>query len=707
MQPLTAWQRVLDSGIQWVLQGDESPIAAEACGERSETFAVLVHGQRPLQTLWTTMQMLHSYGMHLSEIDCSLLMPAGLVEQQRRTADQTQRDADQKPVLDPWQSLLAHLRIVEERWHRSWPCVLYLSRFDVLVQYLSPGATERGITTEVQRALMATLRWLLGSGNTLFGLTDAAPGEILTELDGGLGSRPEHGHRWLVIAEASAIAPADIPAALRSLFTAAFETPPITRAELIQVFEVFLSNHLGRDLKGTELAYALEPSLASIQNCTERETLALVRRLGSRFRAANGDASPSELAQHLSETLSDTVRFFQRMRTAVTVGIPSVPQVHWSDIGGLEEAKDEIRTLLRSSRRGQSSRRMHRRAGVLFYGPPGTGKTLLAKAVATECGYTFISVKGPELMNMYIGESERNIRDIFARARQSAPCIIFFDELDSIAPRRGAGSDSGGVSDRMVAQLLTELDACAVAASSAQHLSAAKDSTSSPQHETRSIEQATDREVFVLGATNRPDLLDPALLRPGRFERLVYISAPSTLAEKRTVLEAIVRKFRLASDVDLDQVLAMAPTVMTGADLYGLAAQAWLHAAKRTLLHSSLGDAYRNLLHNTIQSTVDGPMAADAKGRSGAQANVTPCNGTSSHLDPSGTTVSAGATSFTVEVGQEDLLEAARHTSSSVTPTDLARYQRLGEQFAVGKDRGFERLVIPDPSERHAEQTSG
>ena len=128
--------------------------------------------------------------------------------------------------------------------------------------------------------------------------------------------------------------------------------------------------------------------------------------------------------------------------------------------------------------------------GILLYGPPGTGKTLLAKAVATSCALNFFSVKGPELLNMYIGESEANVRRVFQRARDAKPCVIFFDELDSVAPKRGAHGDSGGVMDRIVSQLLAELDGVAGSESGA--------------------------DVFVIGATNRPDLLDPALLRPGR-----------------------------------------------------------------------------------------------------------------------------------------------------------------------------------------------
>ena len=128
--------------------------------------------------------------------------------------------------------------------------------------------------------------------------------------------------------------------------------------------------------------------------------------------------------------------------------------------------------------------------GILLFGPPGTGKTLLAKAVATSFSLNFFSVKGPELLNMYIGESEANVRRVFQRARDARPCVIFFDELDSVAPKRGNQGDSGGVMDRIVSQLLAELDG---------------------------MSNGLGGDVFVIGATNRPDLLDPALLRPGRY----------------------------------------------------------------------------------------------------------------------------------------------------------------------------------------------
>ena len=152
------------------------------------------------------------------------------------------------------------------------------------------------------------------------------------------------------------------------------------------------------------------------------------------------------------------------------------------------------------------------------YGPPGTGKTLLAKAVATECDLNFMSVKGPELLNMYVGESEKNVRDIFQAARDARPCVLFFDELDSLAPARGRGSDGGGVMDRVVSQFLSELDGI------------------SGESKLHSTSDAASRALFVIGATNRPDLLDNALLRPGRFDRLVYLGISSNPKEQLKIV---------------------------------------------------------------------------------------------------------------------------------------------------------------------------
>lgn len=208
-----------------------------------------------------------------------------------------------------------------------------------------------------------------------------------------------------------------------------------------------------------------------------------------------------------------------RKNFADAIGAPKIPNVTWDDVGGLENVKDTVSETIQLplERPELFAKGMKKRSGILFYGPPGTGKTLLAKAIATEYSLNFFSVKGPELLNMYIGESEANVRRVFQRARDARPCVVFFDELDSVAPKRGNQGDSGGVMDRIVSQLLAELDG----------MSGGEDNAGG---------------VFVIGATNRPDLLDSALLRPGRFDKMLYLGVSDTHEKQLRILEALTRK---------------------------------------------------------------------------------------------------------------------------------------------------------------------
>lgn len=209
-----------------------------------------------------------------------------------------------------------------------------------------------------------------------------------------------------------------------------------------------------------------------------------------------------------------------RKNFADAIGAPKIPNVTWDDVGGLNNVKEAVTETIQLplERPELFAKGMKKRSGILFYGPPGTGKTLLAKAIATEYSLNFFSVKGPELLNMYIGESEANVRRVFQRARDARPCVVFFDELDSVAPKRGNQGDSGGVMDRIVSQLLAELDG----------MSGGED---------------TGGGVFVIGATNRPDLLDQALLRPGRFDKMLYLGVSDTHEKQLTIMEALTRKY--------------------------------------------------------------------------------------------------------------------------------------------------------------------
>ncbi|KAF2874928.1 peroxisomal biogenesis factor 6 [Massariosphaeria phaeospora] len=244
-----------------------------------------------------------------------------------------------------------------------------------------------------------------------------------------------------------------------------------------------------------------------------------------------------------------------RKNFADAIGAPKIPNVSWSDVGGLSHVKDAVMETIQLplARPELFAKGMKKRSGILFYGPPGTGKTLLAKAIATEFSLNFFSVKGPELLNMYIGESEANVRRVFQRARDARPCVVFFDELDSVAPKRGNQGDSGGVMDRIVSQLLAELDGMSDGGEG----------------------------VFVIGATNRPDLLDQALLRPGRFDKMLYLGVSDTHEKQQTILEALTRKFTLHPQLSLQRVTSGLPFTYTGADMYALCSDAMLKAITR------------------------------------------------------------------------------------------------------------------------------
>ncbi len=294
-------------------------------------------------------------------------------------------------------------------------------------------------------------------------------------------------------------------------------------------------------------------------------SLARVARLTQGFVGADLAALCREaLAEAVSRTLRegkssgvvvemrDFERALKRVEPSAARGITTeTPKVGWSDIGGLKDVIQKLREIVELplkdpevfEKLGISPPR-----GILLYGPPGCGKTLLAKAAAKESGASFISVKGPELLSKWVGESEKAVREVFRKARQAAPCVVFFDEIDALAPRRSL-SESSRVTERVVAQLLTELDG---------------------------IEEL--KGVVVIAATNRPDLIDPALLRPGRFDRVVYVPPPNREA-RLEILRIHTRNMPLAGDVDLG-VIADRTEGCTGADLRAICLEAGLIALR-------------------------------------------------------------------------------------------------------------------------------
>lgn len=354
-------------------------------------------------------------------------------------------------------------------------------------------------------------------------------------------------------------------------------------------------------------------------------------------RVQKSSASLKDVLQAgISITSADITTTLNDARSSYSdsIGAPKIPNVSWDDIGGLRSVKDDILDTIQLPLQHPElfAQGLKKRSGILLYGPPGTGKTLLAKAVATSCSLNFFSVKGPELLNMYIGESEANVRRVFQRARDASPCVVFMDELDSVAPKRGNQGDSGGVMDRIVSQLLAELDGMSSG--------------------------GNDTQVYVLGATNRPDLLDPALLRPGRFDRMLYLSVATTHSEQLSILKALTRKFKLEPELDLKEISEMCPFNYTGADFYALCSDAMLKAMTR---------------------------AADNVDRKVEEINRNPALTT--HTFPRPLTVQyylatmATPEDIDVKVGREDFVDALKAMKPSVSESEMKHYERVQQDF--------------------------
>ena len=265
---------------------------------------------------------------------------------------------------------------------------------------------------------------------------------------------------------------------------------------------------------------------------------------------------PPSVLEKMEVKMEDFINAYREITpTAMREVAIEVPTVHWDDIGDLEDAKQELRESVEWPLKNPDVfKRMgiNPPRGILLFGPPGCGKTLLARAVATESEANFISIKGPEVFSKWVGESERAIREVFRKARMSAPAIIFFDEIDALVPRRGIGYSDSGVTERVISQLLTEIDG---------------------------IE--TLQEVIVLAATNRPDILDPAIMRPGRLDRMIYVPEPNEEGRFQ-IFKIHTKDMPLAKDVDLRK-LAQLTKGYSGADIESICREAAIIALRRDI----------------------------------------------------------------------------------------------------------------------------
>jgi len=267
----------------------------------------------------------------------------------------------------------------------------------------------------------------------------------------------------------------------------------------------------------------------------------------------SADSIPGETLNKIIVTMQDFMDVIKEMEpSAMREVFVEVPDIKWEDVGGLDSVKQELMEAVEWPLKYQGIFTYADAIppkGILLYGPPGTGKTLLAKAAANESEANFISIKGPELLSKWVGESEKGVREIFRKARQAAPCIIFFDELDAIAPVRGSDFGDSHVTARVISQLLTELDG---------------------------LEILTN--VVVIGATNRPDIIDAALLRPGRFDRLLYVSPPD-YESRIQIIKIHTKKKPLAPDFKIEEMAANTDGY-TGADIASVTSTAVMLALR-------------------------------------------------------------------------------------------------------------------------------
>ncbi len=265
---------------------------------------------------------------------------------------------------------------------------------------------------------------------------------------------------------------------------------------------------------------------------------------------------PPEVLEKMEVKMDDFVNAYKEVTpTAMREVYIEVASVHWDDVGGLEDVKQHMKEAVEWPLKNPeifSRLGIKPPKGILLYGPPGCGKTMLARAVATESEANFISIKGPEVFSKWVGESEKAIREVFRKARMASPTVIFLDEMDSLTPRRGMGMSDSGVSERVISQLLTEMDGI-----------------------------VTLQDIVVVAATNRPDMVDSAVLRPGRFDRLIYVPEPDEKSRLQ-IFKIYTKDMPLTKEVDLNQ-LSLMTKYYSGADIESLCREAAMHALRKDI----------------------------------------------------------------------------------------------------------------------------
>jgi len=417
----------------------------------------------------------------------------------------------------------ARLREIFQQAQQNSPSIIFIDELDAI----APKREE--VTGEVERRVVAQLLALMdglaGRGNVIVigatnrpGALDPAlrrPGRFDREIEIGVPDKQGR-HEILQI-----------------------HTRGMPLAQDVDLKKLFELTH---GYTGADLA-----SLA-------RETaMKALRRYLPKINLEEERIPPSVL-EEMEVRMEDFVNAYREITpTAMREVYIEVPTVHWNDIGGLEDVKEELKEAVEwPIKNPEVFKRMGIRPpkGILLFGPPGCGKTLLARAVATESEANFITIKGPEVFSKWVGESEKAIREVFRKARMAAPAVIFFDEFDSLVPRRGMGFADSGVTERVISQLLTEMDGL-----------------------------MTLEDVVIIAATNRPDIVDPAVLRPGRFDRLIYVPEPGERA-RLDIFKLYTKDMPLAKDVDITGLAAKTKSY-SGADIEALCREAAMNALRR------------------------------------------------------------------------------------------------------------------------------
>lgn len=417
-----------------------------------------------------------------------------------------------------------NLRKIFEEAEKNAPSIIFVDEIDSI----APKREE--VTGEVERRVVS---------------------QLLTLLD-GLKKRGK------VIVIAATNRPNAVDPALRrgGRFDREIEIPVPDRNGRLEILKIHTRN-MPLD-KSVDLNWLADITYgyvgADLWSLAKEAAMSVLRRVLPDIKWKEESELPKEIMERLDVTKEDFQEALKVVEpSAMREVLVEIPKVKWSDIGGLEDVKQSLIEIIEwPLKNPESFERMgiEPPRGILLYGPPGTGKTMLAKAVANESGANFISIKGPELKSKWVGESERMIRDLFRRARQVAPTIIFFDEIDALAPRRGTGSGEH-VTESIVSQLLTELSG---------------------------LEEL--KGVVVIAATNRPDIIDPGLLRPGRFDRFIMVSPPDE--EARLEILKVHTKEMPLKNVDLKK-MARGTEGFSGADLDALSREAAMNSLRENM----------------------------------------------------------------------------------------------------------------------------